>query len=255
LRRWLLPYSFINPYMIVKQNDTGWLIINQPAHGLLAFNLALQWSESKRPDFWPETLIALTEHDDGQPAWDGRNHLTAAGTPLDFKILVYSAEQCRNLIGVALQKSRWNALMASMHTTFLYEEKRGTDKELDEFLDQQADNQEKWRKQYKATKKAAQYAYDFVQWCDALSLILCQQLVPINGRRLEISAGPDGVPYYIAQRDDDTLTVDPWPFLTDEFTVHVEAFAVAQVVFTSDDELYRAIQDASLQRCEWTFKR
>lgn len=241
--------------MIVRQVDTGWQLINQQAHGLLAFDLAMHWATDKRPDFWAETLIALTEHDDGQPAWSGRNHLTAAGTPLDFKILEYSVEQCRSLIGVCLQKSRWNALMASMHTTFLYEEKRGTDKALDEFLDQQVTNQAKWRKEYKATKKTAQYAYDFVQWCDALSLILCQQQVPMNGRKLEISVGPDGSPYYISQDSDDTLHIDPWPFADDTFTVHVETFIVDRVVFNDDDELYRAIQDAPLQRCSWTIRK
>lgn len=241
--------------MIVTQIDTGWQIINQPAHGLLAVQAAMHWRADKRPVHWIETLVALTEHDDGQDPWDGRNHLTKAGAPLHFQILDYSVDQCRRMIQIALTKSRWNALMLSMHAMFLYSEKRGIDKALDEFLDQQADNQKKWRKQYGATKAEAHYAYDFVQWCDALSLILCQDQVPPEGRRLEVSVGPDGVSYYILQRTDGSLFIDPWPFEKDEFSVHVETFPLSQIAFADDQELYKAIQDAPIVLKSWTFRQ
>jgi hypothetical protein len=240
--------------MIVTQTDTGWQVINQQAHGLLAVQLALHWRSDKRPAHWEETLIALTEHDDGQDPWQGRNHLTKAGSPLHFQILDYSMKQCRNLIHIGLQKSRWNALMMSMHTSFLYEPKRGTEHALDVFLDEQVANQTAWRKQYKATKPEAEYAYSFVQWFDALSLILCMDQLPPDERRLEVSVGPDGISYYIQQRNDGTIRIDPWPF--DESTVeaHVETFQLAQLVFKNDEELYAVMQQAPIVMKEWTFK-
>lgn len=241
--------------MIVTQTDAGWQIINQQAHGLLAVQLALYWQVAKRPTHWVETLIALTEHDDGQDAWENRNHLTKVGSPLHFQILQYSVEQCRNLIQIGLQKSRWNALMMSMHTSFLYESKRGTDQELDLFLDQQTTNQTTWRKQCKATKAEVNYAYAFVQWCDALSLILCLDQVPPQERRLEVSVGPDGTAHFIRQRQDNTLTLDPWPFDETEFSVHVETFQLAQLAFNDDQELYEAMQQAPINVNEWRFKK
>ncbi|ADB36821.1 DUF3891 family protein [Spirosoma linguale] len=239
--------------MIVTQTDEGWEIINQQAHGLLAVQLALQWQVDKRPVHWVETLIALTEHDDGQDAWEGRNHLTTAGAPLHFKILEYSVEQCRKMIQIGLQKSRWNALLMSMHTTFLYESKRGADKALDEYLDQQVSNQTKWRTESNATKEEAAYAYAFLQWCDALSLILCLGQVPPEGRRLEVSLGPDGAPYFIHQRTDGALVMEPWPFKSPSFDVHVESFQLNQLVFKNDKQLYNALQDAPVCVKEWTF--
>ena len=241
--------------MIVTQTDAGWQIINQQAHGLLAVQLALHWQSDKRPGYWVETLTALTEHDDGQDPWEGRNHLTKAGSPLHFQILQYSIEQCRNLIQIGLQKSRWNALMMSMHTSFLYESKRGTEKALDEFLDQQIANQATWRKQCKATKADVNYAYSFVQWCDALSLILCLDQVPPEERRLEVSVGPDNVSYFIRQRAGGPLTIDPWPFEETNFSVHVETFQLAQLVFKDDHELYNTMQQAPIITKEWTFKK
>lgn len=241
--------------MIVSQTDTGWSVIHQPAHGLLAVQLALHWQPDLRPVHWVETLIALTEHDDGQEPWEGRNHLTTAGAPLHFQISDYSVEQCRNMIGIGLQKSRWNALMMSMHTSFLYEPKRGANKALDLFLDQQVTNQRKWRKQANATKAEAEYAYAFVQWCDALSLVLCLNQIPPEGRRLEVSKGPDHKPYYIHQQASGALQLDPWPFQESTVRVHVETFRLAQLVFKSDNELYNAIQDATIVQKEWTFER
>lgn len=241
--------------MIVTQTDTGWQIINQQAHGLLAVQIALHWTLAKRPAHWVETLIALTEHDDGQDPWTDRNHLTKAGGPLHFQILEYSITQCRNLIQIGLQKSRWNALMMSMHTSFLYEPKRGTDEELDQFLDQQISNQATWRKQYKATKAEINYAYSFVQWCDALSLILCMGQIPPEERRLEVSKGPDGISYYIRQRSDNTLAMEPWPFDTSTFSVCVETFQLEQLGFKDDHELYNVIQQSPVVMNEWTFKK
>lgn len=241
--------------MIVTQTDRGWQIINQQAHGLLAVQIALHWQTDKRPAHWPEILVALTEHDDGQDPWTGRNHLTTAGAPLHFQILQYSVEQCKRMIEIGLQKSRWNALMMSMHTSFLYEPQRGTDPAMDEFLDQQVDNQKKWRRQYKATKTEVNYGYGFLQWCDALSLVLCLGQVPPDERRLEVSVGPDGVSYFIFQRTDDSLSLDPWPFDKPELTVHVETFRLNRLVFEDDKDLYNAMQDAPVVVTSWTFRK
>lgn len=239
--------------MIVSQTDTGWQIINQQAHGLLAVQLALHWRTDRRPAHWVETLIALTEHDDGQDPWAGRNHLTTAGAPLHFQILDYSVDQCRQMIQIGLQKSRWNALMMSMHTSFLYEPKRGDDKALDEFLDQQVTNQVAWRREVKATKADADFGYAFLQWCDALSLVLCMDQTPPEGRRLEVSKGPDNVPYYIFRHPEGSLGMDPWPFDTPTFEVHVETFQVAQLTFKNDRQLYNALQSSPVQLQLWTF--
>ncbi|MVM36351.1 DUF3891 family protein [Spirosoma sp. HMF4905] len=237
--------------MIVKSRDFGWEIIHQQAHGLLAFQLALHWLPDNRPIHWVETLVAITEHDDGQDTWQGRHHLTQAGAPMDFQIQHYSVAQARRMVEIALEKSRWNALMVSMHASFLYEPMRHERKEMAEFLDQQRNNQRDWRRAMKATKQQAQYAYAFLQWCDAFSLILCQDLVPPMGRRLEISPGPEDRPYFVFRQSDGSLCVDPWPFETKTFAVGIECFQLKQLAFKSDQELYETIQQAEVLRQEW----
>lgn len=242
--------------MIVHSTNEGWEIIHQQAHGLLALQAAMQWEVAKRPVHWIETLTALFEHDDGQEPWAGTNHLTEAGAPLHFAITEYSIDQCHNMIDIALRKSRWNALMLSRHASFLYEPKRGTDSALDKFLDQQKSNQTKWRKTYNASQAEVDYAYAFLQWCDAMSLILCLGQLPPDERRLEISKGPDGTHHFVSQRSDDgSISVDPWPFEVPAFSIHVEVYPVSQLKFKTDKELYNAINNAPVEVREWTFKK
>lgn len=241
--------------MIVKNKDFGWELIHQQAHGLLAVKIAMQWQPVKGTNRWIETLVALTEHDDGQEPWEGRNHLTKAGAPMDFRIEKYSVAQARRMIEIALEKSRWNALIVSMHATFLYSSLEKDNKDLARFLEEQRQNQKTWMNQMKHAKKEVDFAYAFVQWCDALSLILCQDHIPEYGRRLEISPGPDGVTHYLFQRSDDSIGVDPWPFDTPEFLLQVEAHHLHQLVFKDDAELYNAIQQAPIEEKEWKFKK
>ncbi|MVM30461.1 DUF3891 family protein [Spirosoma sp. HMF4905] len=238
--------------MIVSSKDVGWEIIHQQAHGLLAFQIAMHWRPEIRPINWVETLVAITEHDDGQDSWQGRNHLTQAGAPMDFQLQHYSVAQARRMVEIALEKSRWNALMVSMHASFLYEPMRDKKKEIAGFLDQQRNNQRDWLRAMKATKQQAQYAYNFLQWCDAFSLILCQDLVPSAGRRIEISLGPDDIAYFLSEQANGSLLVDPWPFDIPSFGLAVEAFQLKQLAFTTDQQLYNAIQQAYILRKAWT---
>ena len=241
--------------MIVLPAPYGWEIIHQQAHGMLALQIAVQWNEKKRPMRWIETLVALTEHDDGQEPWEGKNHLTEAGVPLNFEMIQYSVPQCRNVIQIGLEKSRWNALMTSMHISFLYEPKRGKSQELDQLLDEQSDLQKQWRSHYKIKVEEAQYAYAFLQWCDALSLILCQNQLPVDERRLEISKDPDGVSTFVFQRKNQTIGIEPWPFRRQEFTAEIETYQVEQLTFKNDNELFKVIQHSTIKNKVWHFKK
>ncbi len=240
--------------MIVHPTATGWSIIHQQAHGLLAFQLALHWNHDKRPANWPETLAALLEHDDGQDPFTKHNHISKAGAPLQF--VPYSITQCHRMIDIALYKSRWNALMVSRHATFLYKSRRGENKDLDSFLDKQKENQKKWLKEGSFRLKDVDYAYAFLQWCDALSLVLCREEIPPEERQLEVSKGPDGIHYFIHQRrNDESLTIDPWPFATTHFDVYTETYNLQKLKFKDDHELKKLISTTAPTQKKWVFKK
>ena len=73
--------------MIVNPTPTGWQIIYQQAHALLAAQLAWAWPPFLPPDRWVGLLAAIAQHDDEQAAWHGRgghHGLTPAGAPANF---------------------------------------------------------------------------------------------------------------------------------------------------------------------------
>ena len=93
----------------------------------------------------------------------------------------------------------------------------------------------------------------FLQWCDRLSLILCQRALPERERWLEISVGPDGERYDVLQRDDDTITIKPWPFREARFVVVADARYLTQLSFKNNAELVAALEAAAVHTVEREF--
>ncbi|AFZ25382.1 hypothetical protein Cylst_3219 [Cylindrospermum stagnale PCC 7417] len=241
--------------MIVNATQNGWEIIYHRAHALLAAQLAGQWRRADAPARLYETLAAISHHDDLEKEWE-EYLLTDAGAPRDFTLnqdkdgdIQKVADLARN----ARYRGRWVALLISMHISRLNEPTRGRSSEIDKVLDEQLENQQRWREELGIEKEEVDAAYAFMQWCDRLSLILCQQELPADERFLEISKGPDGQRYDIIQRRDRLVSVEPWPFQDDQFTVNVEACNLEQVKFNDNAELTQALQDAPIKVLEWTF--
>jgi Protein of unknown function (DUF3891) len=242
--------------MIVNPTQNGWEIIYHRAHALLAAQLAGQWQRKNAPARLYETLAAISHHDDLEKEWEEDN-LTDAGAPMDFTLNTKTTNtgisKIATLAENALYRGRWVALLISKHISRINESRRGQLKELDIFLDEQIKNQKRLQKELGIPQDQVDAAYAFMQWCDRLSLILCQQELPADERWLEISEGPDGQRYDIMQRRDGFVTVKPWPFEDPQFTVNVEACNVSQAKFDHSQELCQALRQAPIDVLEWTF--
>ncbi|UOQ72967.1 DUF3891 family protein [Hymenobacter cellulosilyticus] len=242
--------------MIVNLTPDGWQIIYQQAHALLAAQLAWQWQPFGPTDRWVGLLAAIAQHDDEQEHWDGHYGLTPAGAPANFTMKEFSLPQATGVMRAARFQGQWRSLLTSMHMSFLYESLRGQQPETDQFLDEQKACQQRWRRALHITKAEAQQAYDLMQWCDRLSLILCRQELPEMGRHLEISTGPDGQRHEVAQpATGGPVTITPWPFAAKEFSVSVEACQLSQLQFKDDEELSEAIRQAPIVTLRWDFAK
>lgn len=241
--------------MIVNKLAAGWQIIFQRAHGLLAAKIAAQIAPELRPpeDKWIDTLSAIAEHDDGQQHWKGKNHLSENGAPQDFTFHPPDLEQARAVVASGIYKSKWIALLTSMHTYHLYIPFK-KDKKVKEFLKEQEDHQVQLRKTLQISSSEAEKAYNLMRWCDECSLMLCKnQLLP-QGRHAETGELPEGTKRYLFQRENGTLGVEPWCFRSSNFTLTIEVFEVEQLKFTSDEELLQHLRTRAprIKKWEWS---
>ncbi|MBF9252880.1 DUF3891 family protein [Pontibacter sp. 172403-2] len=241
--------------MIVNATPEGWEIIYQQAHGILAAQLAFYLQPALQCPHWPETIVAIANHDNRQKTWQGRDGLTPAGAPADFTLLPVTLAQAKALMHAVRFQSRWVALLTSMHMSYLYEGQQGQSKDIDAFVREQQELQHNLRQHLGISKEAAAKAYAVMQWCDRLSLILCRNELPAGERHLEISAGPDGEVYFVKQRPDESLHVEPWPFAQPQLEVQTEYRILEQLQFKDDAELAEALHQTAVKYKKWLFRK
>jgi hypothetical protein len=239
--------------MITNLLEDGWEVIYHRAHALLAAQIAGHWRKSDSPERLYETIAAISHHDDLEREWQGEQ-ITEAGAPLDFTLDSESSiEKLKHLLEEARYRGRWVTLLTSKHISFLQQGQKGKSPEWDQFLEEQEQNQKQWTKELGMKPAEVERAYQFMRWCDRLSLILAQRKIPMAGRAIEITSGIDGQRYDLRELEDGKLTVEPWCFEDKEFTVNVEAAHLKELKYSSTEELVKALQDAPVKVLEWTF--
>src|SRR4051794_14247400 len=160
--------------MIVNYGEKGWEVITQRAHGIVSAQLAFNWRVEDRPERWVETLLAIAEHDDAENELDGETLITEAGGPLNYAMKKFDLLHCSKLASLTITKSQYVSLLISMHMEFLYGEEKSVSAEAKKFLTEQQVLQAKWRKQLGISKDEALRIYNLLEWCDALSLLICK---------------------------------------------------------------------------------
>ncbi len=244
--------------MIVNLNTNGWDVIYHRAHALLAAQLGGQWQRSNAPVRFYETIAAISHHDDLEKEWKD-DHLTESGAPLDFTLgeepPEVTLQKLKKHLEDSLYRGRWVALLTSKHICFLSQDRKEISADWRNFLEAQEQQQEQWQKDVNISPEEAERSYQFMQWCDRLSLILAQKQVPEDGRALEITHGIDQQRYDLRCLENGCLTVEPWPFEDDKFTVNVESSHLSDLKYDSNDALIMALKQAPITSLEWTFTK
>lgn len=241
--------------MIVNYTDKGWEVITQRAHGLMAAQIAMEWRKKDRPDRWPETILAIAEHDDASIELEADDLLTPQGGPVNFKMKKFELEHCRRLQHFSVSKSRFIALMCSIHMTFLHQNEAENNPVVESFLNEQAKLQTKWRKELSIGKKEANRVYGLLEWCDALSLLLCQHEVQPENRVIEVSQGPDNKQYKLVQKTNGALSIKPWPFEPTSFKLNIEYRVIEKLQFKDGDEFKTEFLKAPVKEKSWTLQK
>ena len=242
--------------MIVIQAVESWEIIFQPAHGLLAHQLAEQFSESMRSRYWPETKAAILIHDDAKEEMASRTsqYLTPLGAPRNFSDIEMTAvqrfEESKRKLNAAYRKHSWIGLLNSLHLQTLYGSEEVSD-DLVELLNTEKVRRRKTLRHLSAKMSELAEAYSLMRWCDRCSLILCQDQLPAMQRKLEIITTNDHGQFLIWKTEDENVSVDPWPFASTEFQISVEVHRINQLQFDSENEFADVLSKSLPDTLSW----
>lgn len=244
--------------MIVISHQKGWKIINQRSHGLLAAMLAYQYAIDLPNDIMVPALIAIAEHDDGVEETKEQRNLTEMGAPRHFMVSdgasKFDLTQKVSVMEISSSKSQLNALLTSLHMKFLYSgEQRKADKDLDDFLKDQEKFRNSILKDLEIDKKYADRLYRFMEWCDAFSLLICMDKIQPEGRKMEISMSPDGEVNQTFYTPNEEISIEPWCFKTNKFSVFYEYKIIEQLKFNSIEEFDTVCRATPVQREEFVF--
>lgn len=239
--------------MIVTYTDSGFEIVLQRHHGKLAGILLNQLEWLKTDPFKFDVLLATAEHDDAYNEFEVEGVISRLKGPKDFKMESFNRGRCDALLKKGFTKSLYLALLMSHHIQFLYAEES---KESAAYCKSLQLLQQKWAKELGLKMDKVQTNYNILQWCNALSLILCQSQIPPEGRKLEISKGPQSRSYFIfSQPDDNRVSVDPWPFVDDDFELNLEFRVLPSLAYESDNTVRRALWDAPVHLRKISFAK
>lgn len=242
--------------MIVTSYNEGWKISIQRSHGLLAAMLAFQFEIDLPNEIIVPTLIAIAEHEDGVAETKEHKNITDAGAPRHFLVqdgaVKTELKQYQNVMELATSKSQINALLTSMHLDFIFSDHvNGADKKMDTFLKDQEKNRKELLKNLNCDNQFAKRLYRLVEWCDAFSLLICIDKIQPEGRKMEISESPNGAINQVFYKEDNVITVTPWPFKQNHFNVFYEYKIIEQLKFTSGEEFDQIFNTTISKRQEF----
>lgn len=245
--------------MIVNKSILGLHIIFHEAHGLLAGKIANEIATEYRPIHWFETLIAVCEHDDRQLNFDEKDYLSDLGVPLDFtedkSTVLEVIERMNRILKSAGNKSLWTKLLISYHLEFIYSDLKEDNKKVTEFFINEEQVRKHILKLFNISDKKARSYYEFLRFCDRLSLILCKDEAPDANRLLEINTSINGETYFIKKIDNDELTITPWIFGSSEFEISVEERILKEIQFSSSKQFETVLMESIPQFKKWVLKK
>ena len=224
--------------MTVSAITNRWEIIFHKAHALLAMNIGLNLQSRFWPiqKYWAAGMESIGEHDNDQPKWKDRNNLTASGAPRDYRQHgEVNLEQANAVVRSVKYKSSFIVLMVSAHFQKLYG--KSEEPEVLKFLEGSKKSHEEILLHLRLKKEEVSQCYEFLRFCDDLSLALCQndcdnakepvEIDPISGdEKIKLSKLPNG-----------EFQLEPWVFEKDEIAFHIDYFTTNTNSYSKDEEL------------------
>ena len=231
-------------------------LIYQPSHALLSAQVAARWRWEQRPERWWQTLVAISQHDNGWVEPEREPSLTGSGRPANFteRTTEEALAQWRRGVARGAHQGQWIGLLIARHAWRLYQTQRGEEAAIDAWLEEIEVQQEAWMAALGVSEEEVARADALMRWCDWFSLVLCWRRLPADGSAVSLGAGPDGTRYEAWTVGGGEVAVSPWPFTEPRFDVTAEVRTLGQVHFESSRALQEALGMATVETRTWTVR-
>ncbi len=235
--------------MIVNYTLEGWQIIAQKSHGLLAGQFCFYWNLKDRPKRWFEILISATEHDDASNEFEDDALLNKSGGPIDFSMKAFDKSFYDKMLALSLTKSRYIALLNLKHIQFLFS---GVDNQKAvDYAKSLEKTKKKWLKEIDMDEVELNKAYQILEWCDAISLLICQNKIQPEKRKIEVSTDANGQTYYMWEKEDHVLQIEPWPFEISSFVIRYESKTIKTLQFANSEQFTEELLNTKVDEHEF----
>jgi hypothetical protein len=239
--------------VLLRPEADAVIAVTQPAHAWVSGQLARAWGNERFGPVgpWEEVCLAAEQHDVGMTDWELQPTLNPkTGLPhsfMEMELETHMALWSRAAERV-LPQSRYAALLVSLHGTALYARR-----DLDRLSPADAERvrgflagQQALQRQLTppgATPEEIARNQRLVWTWDSLSLGLLLDWWPYELRAVPTADG--AVDIAVEGVEEDTVTLDPWPFAGGRVRVRAEARRLAG---RYDDE---AAMRSALARAPW----
>lgn len=257
--------------MIIRSMSPNTLLcINQSSHALMAAEFCRHWGnrDFRVPSPYAETMLAISQHDNGWYEWELAPKLRADGYPMDFlhdPDILGKLNLWRLGVNRAYAQHPYAAILIGQHAARLYQTtpipSLSTEDEahIAEFIaDQQMllnlvrdrmdiDQRIQDRLHYEAIA-ANMHLLQFgdeaslriaMPWPDKGPIHNC----PVDGERTYTDL--------LMSFDDNKITFSPWPFAVNDFEVHMHGRLIEQTSFADEESFHTALSEASFYSQTW----
>lgn len=245
--------------MIVNKSKSGWEIIQQPAHALLAMEICTRLDLSNfSTSEYTAIQAAIALHDDQEAYYNHGSYLSEEGTPLDFCFLPMNdpmrTKQAKRIIRGGFLKSSLVGCLILEHYFQLYREK-DIQNEMKAALDEGQIRINKLKEDGKVSKEQIEKCYAVMGFCDRLSLTLCKNDIPEMDRLLEIGfLHSVGETVFLKRENNEVLICSPWPFAESSIEIFVETYQTRELTFDSDEQLKEYLHDQLPEKKHFKFE-
>jgi hypothetical protein len=248
--------------MIRSETDSAWILVTHPDHARIAGEFADAWGNERfaRPEPYEPVRYAVYHHDDGWLARDASPSLTREEKPEAFTsalVGAYSAFEEIDLpayLGVRAKatadvaaQDAYAGIVVSMHTYNLLTEQADASTIRPEhraayetFLADQLAWQREIAARLGAGGEGLRRAFEFLQCCDNLSLIVCSGYAQPRDLR-HTHPDREGTRHVLRcePAGEDTFKITPWPLARSRLTLKLPYRKIAKTDVT-DLASYRA---------------